>query len=286
MENNKIELLAAYFTISGDIYPFGPTEISPFDFQYRVEAAANAGYKGLGFVHADLMDTAERIGFKEMKNILDSNGITKVEFEFLGGWYEKGKLRDQSDKMRKEMLAAADILNPINIKVGPTLHIDERDNNIPLMVEEFAKLAQDAADHGTNIALEIMPFSNIRKLETGLAVAQGANHPNGGLLLDIWHMNRGNIAYSEIAKVPVQFIKSIEMNDADRYPVSPLWQDTIHRRKLPGEGVLDQKGFIDAIKKTGYKGHWGVEVLSEVVRKWSLEDMAKRTFDTTMAQFS
>jgi Sugar phosphate isomerases/epimerases len=286
MEINKIELLAAYFTISGDVYPFGPTEISPFDFQYRVEAAANAGYKGIGLVHADMMSTAERIGFMEMKNILNANGITKLEFEFLGGWYEKGKLREQSDKMRKEMLSAADILNPTNIKVAPTLHIDEKDNNIPLMVEEFAKLAQDAADHGTNIALEIMPFSNVRKLETGLAIAQGANHPNGGLLLDIWHINRGNIPYSEVAKIPGKFIKSIELNDADRYPISPLWHDTIYRRKLSGEGVLDQKGFIAAVVKTGYKGHWGVEVLSEVVRKWSLEDMANKSFKATIAQFS
>ena len=33
---DNIELLAAYFTISGDIYPLGPTEISPFPFRDRV----------------------------------------------------------------------------------------------------------------------------------------------------------------------------------------------------------------------------------------------------------
>ena len=41
----NIELLAAYFTIAGDIYPLGPTEISPFPFGDRVEAAARAGYE-------------------------------------------------------------------------------------------------------------------------------------------------------------------------------------------------------------------------------------------------
>jgi len=283
MKSND-ELLAAYFTISGDIFPFGPTEVSPFDFQYRVEAAAKAGYKGIGLVHADMMATAERIGFKEMKTILAANGITKLEFEFLGGWYAEGKIRAASDTMRKEMLAASDTLLPTNIKIAPTLHRDERDNNIALMADEFGKLAQEAAEHGTHIALEIMPFSNIRTLKTGLAIAQGANHPNGGLLLDIWHINRGHIPYAELEKVPVKFIKSVEMNDADRYPISPLWHDTIYRRKLCGEGVLDQKGFVAAIRKTGYKGHWGVEVLSEVVRKWPLEEMAQRSFDTTAAQ--
>ncbi|WP_207536318.1 sugar phosphate isomerase/epimerase family protein [Desertivirga arenae] len=285
MENSKIELLAAYFTIAGDIYPFGPTEISPFDFAHRVEAAAGAGYKGVGLVHADLISTANRIGLKEMKNILHSNGITRLEFEFLGGWFATGKERQESDQMKKELMAAAEILEATNIKIAPGLHLDESHNNISLMIDEFGSLAQEAVDHGTNIALEIMPFSNIRSLETGLGIAQGADHPNGGLLLDIWHINRGNISYAELSKVPGKYIKSIELNDADKYPISPLWQDTIYRRKLPGKGVFDQKGFITAIRNTGYEGHWGVEVLSEELRKWPLEDMAKNSFDSSIEQF-
>lgn len=46
------------------------------------------------------------------------------------------------------------------------------------------------------------------------------------------------------------------------------------------------KGFIKAVKATGYKGHWGVEVLSSKLRKMSLEDMAQKTFNATIAQFS
>ncbi|MGO8528634.1 hypothetical protein ACC753_37310, partial [Rhizobium ruizarguesonis] len=29
---NGIDLLAAFFTLGGDVYPFGPTEISPIRF--------------------------------------------------------------------------------------------------------------------------------------------------------------------------------------------------------------------------------------------------------------
>jgi hypothetical protein len=78
----EIELLAAYFTISGDIHPFGPTEISPFDLRCRVEAAAQAGYKGIRLVHADLMATADKIGLSEIKTILETNDIKHLEFEF------------------------------------------------------------------------------------------------------------------------------------------------------------------------------------------------------------
>ncbi|WP_316762289.1 sugar phosphate isomerase/epimerase family protein [Pedobacter aquatilis] len=280
----NIELLAAYFTIAGDIHPFGPTEISPFDFRYRAEAAAKAGYSGIGLVHADLMHTVDQIGFSEMKTILENNGIKHLEFEFLDNWFEQGEARRASDKMRKELLHAAEVLGARDIKIAPALFKDEA--NIPLMVEEFAKVSQEAAQVGTSIVLEIMPFSNVRTIDTALGIVQGANQPNGGLLLDIWHLSRGGIQWSEIEKIPAQFIGAVELDDADLYPVNPLWQDTIHKRKLPGEGVLDVQGFIKAIMAKGYSGPWGVEVLSEVVRKLPLEEMAKCTYDTTIAQFS
>jgi len=279
----NIELLAAYFTIAGDIHPFGPTEVSPFDFRFRVEAAAKAGYRGIGLVHADLMVTADKIGLAEMKKILDGNGIKHVEFEFLDNWFEQGEARRTSDKMRQELFYAAEFFGARDIKIAPGLFKEEI--NISLMSEEFAKISLEAANVGTSIVLEIMPFSNVNTIDTALGIVQGANQPNGGLLLDVWHLSRSGIDFSEIEKIPVEFIGAVELDDADKYPINPLWQDTIHKRKLPGEGVLNIPAFIKTILAKGYEGPWGVEVLSEVIRKLPLEEMAKRTFDTSIAQF-
>jgi sugar phosphate isomerase/epimerase len=283
MSNQSVELLAAYFTLSGDVYPFGPTEISPFAFRDRVEAAAEAGYKGIGLIHVDLMSTVDRIGFREMRHILEANGIKHVEFEFLTDWYLDGEARRASDKMRVELFNAAQELGARAVKTAPGLHQEEA--NIPLMVERFGQLSAEAATYGTNIVLEIMPFSNVRTIDTALALVQGANHDHGKLLLDIWHLARGGVDFSDIARIPGKFIGSVELDDADKYAVEPLWQDTIHKRRLPGEGVLDVPAFIKAIQATGYNGPWGVEVLSEVVRKLPLQEMAQRTFDTTISQF-
>lgn len=104
---NGIELLAAFFTLGGDVYPFGPTEISPIPFKDRVEAAAKVGYKGMGLIHADVQATAAQIGLKEMKRIIDDNDIKYLEYEFLSGWYLDGERRAKSDVMRTEMLEVA-----------------------------------------------------------------------------------------------------------------------------------------------------------------------------------
>lgn len=224
MSNQNVELLAAYFTLSGDVYPFGPTEISPFAFRDRVEAAAQAGYKGVGLIHVDLMSTVDRIGFREMRHILEANGIKHIEFEFLTDWYLDGEARRASNKMRAELFNAAQELGARAVKTAPGLHQEEA--NIPLMVEHFGNLSAEAATYGTDIVLEIMPFSNVRTIDTALALVQGANHDNGKLLLDIWHLARGGVDFSEIARIPGKFIGSVELDDADKYAVEPLWQDT------------------------------------------------------------
>ncbi|MEE4074859.1 sugar phosphate isomerase/epimerase family protein [Pseudomonas viridiflava] len=283
MNTQNIELLAAYWTIAGDIYPMGPTEVSPYSFEDRMEAAGNAGFKGIGLVHNGMMDTVDKIGYPAMKTILEKNGIKHVELEFLVDWYHTGERRRQSDKVRQELLEAAKALGVRSIKIGPGIGEDTAD--IELMVKEFTLLSQQAAEVGANIVLEIMPFSNVRTIETALAIVEGANQPNGGLLLDIWHLQRGGVDFNDISKIPARFIKSIELNDAHKYAIEPLWMDTIHKRVLPGDGTFDIPAFIKAVQAAGYEGPWGLEVLSDTHRKLPLEQMADSAYEKTMSQF-
>jgi sugar phosphate isomerase/epimerase len=292
MATNNVELIAAYFTLAGDVYPFGPTQISPHPFRDRVEAAAHAGWKGIGLIPDDVDATAAKIGYPEMKRILAANGIKYFELEFLVDWYVDGERRQRSDELRRRMLAIAETFGARNIKVGPGLGQDVRHPrpdelipDIPRMQEAFVGLCRDAADHGTAIVLEIMPFGNVRTIEDGRAIVEGANQSNGYLLLDIWHLARGGIDYGKIKTIPSRFIGSIELDDADKDVDGSLWDDTIHRRKLPGEGALEPKAFLHSVQAAGYQGPWGVEILSEDFRKRPLDDMAKQAFATTMAQF-
>jgi sugar phosphate isomerase/epimerase len=283
MKTHNIELLAAYWTIAGDIYPMGPTEVSPYSFEDRMEAAGNAGFKGIGLVHNGMMDTVDKIGYPAMKAILEKNGIKHVELEFLVDWYHTGERRRQSDKVRQELLEAAKALGARSIKIGPGIGEDTAD--IDVMVKEFTLLSQQAAEVGANVVLEIMPFSNVRTIETALAIVEGANQPNGGLLLDIWHLQRGGINFNDITKIPARFIKSIELNDAHKYAIEPLWMDTIHKRVLPGDGTFDIPAFIKAVQAAGYEGPWGLEVLSDTHRMLPLEQMANSAYEKTMSQF-
>src|SRR6266478_1925360 len=153
----------------------GPNEISPFPFEKRVEVAARAGYRGLGLLHSDLMAVSNRLGMKEMRRILDANGMQHVELEFLSDWYVQGPARAESDTVRKDLLEAAEALRARCIKIAPSISEPSLDNvalDMPRMIESFAALSREAAKYGTSIALEIMPFSNIRTVSAALELVR------------------------------------------------------------------------------------------------------------------
>jgi len=285
---DNVELIASYWTIAGDVYPMAPNEISPFPFEKRVEVAAGAGYRGLGLLHADLVAVSKRLGLKEMRRILDANGMHHVELEFLSDWYAQGRARAESDIVRKDLLEAAKALRARCIKISPGTDEAKLNNlalEMPSMIESFAALSREAAEYGTSIALEIMPFSNVRTLPAALELVSTDPQPNGGLYIDIWHMARGGIDYTEVAKIPLQHIKAVELDDADRDVVGTLLDDTRYHRRLCGEGIFDIPAFLRAIDETGYRGPYAVEILSLEHRRLSLEQEAKRSFETARAQF-
>ena len=164
-----VELVASYWSMAGDCYSSGPTEISPFSFRDRVEMARKVGYRGIGFVHADLMAVSADIGFETMKQILDDNDMKYVEVEIIADWFTDGDKRKRSDAIRADLLRAAEKLGAWHIKVGGDI---DKEGSVewPMdkMIEDFRILCDQAADAGTRIALELMPFSNIKTPEQGL----------------------------------------------------------------------------------------------------------------------
>lgn len=281
-----VELVASYWSISGNCYASGPTEVSPFDFRDRVETAHKVGYRGVGLVHADIMSVSNRIGFKTMKQILDDNDMKYVEVEIISDWFTDGEKRKRSDKVRADLMRAAEQLGAWHVKIGGDIDNEGR-NPWPMdrMIKDFDKLCAEAADIGTRIALELMPFSNLATIDQGLELVRGSGAKNGGIMLDIWHLARGNIDFDQIRKMPKETIFWVELDDAWPEVEGTLYNDTIHNRELPGEGSLDIQKFLRAVRDVGYDGAYGVEILSRKHRVLPLKEQAQRVFDTAMKQF-
>jgi sugar phosphate isomerase/epimerase len=277
------DLLASCWTTAGDAGPMTADERSPFRLRDRIETAAAAGYKGFGIVHADLLEARATIGFPALRSLLGDSGIRHVEIEFLDRWYTRGAERERSDAIRADLLQAAEQLGARHIKVGG----DITSAPVPWdeFVTDFRALCQNAADSGTRIAFEPVPFGNVPDLAAGRRLVEAAGHPAGGLMLDLWHMARGGSrpGFGDIASLPGRYVFAVELDDADADVVGSLLEDTLHRRRLCGEGSQDVTGFIRAVSRAGFAGPWGVEILSDDFRRLSLQDQVTRSYETTAA---
>jgi sugar phosphate isomerase/epimerase len=281
--NDAPKLIASAFTVAGNVAPLAGNTVSPHPLEERAQAAAQAGYVGIGLANDDLDELIAKHGYAEIKSIITDAGLAYLEFEVLLDWFADGERRIASDIERNKLLNAAEKLGTYQIKIGG----DITGTSWPLerMNESFVELSRQAGDAGTRVSIEIFPDSNIRDLPTAIAIAQGADPRHGGLLLDIWHLTRGGIPYADIATIPPEYIKHIELNDAGPQEGS-IMEDTLLRRRLPGEGDFDVPAFLRAVADTGYNGLYGVEILSDEQRAMFPAEAAQRSFDATMRQFA
>jgi Sugar phosphate isomerases/epimerases len=266
-------IIASYWLVAGDRYPDCGDEASPFSFRERYETAGRLGFRGAGFVHDDLIRARDTIGYGELRRILTANGIEDVEVEILTDWFATGERRANSDRRRRVLIEAGEKLEARHLKV--TADFTTKQLDVGQMGEAFAELCQDAAQAGLVVGLEVMPFTNIDSVHLGRKVIEAAGASNGGLLLDLWHMERGGIDLADIAALPQEMIISVEIDDAAAQPQGDIWSDTLHHRLPPGQGSFDVAGFLTAVASTGYDGPVGVEIIAEAHRKLPLAEAAR-----------
>jgi sugar phosphate isomerase/epimerase len=278
-----VDLLASYWTMAAGAVPHTDHEYSTASFADRVAAASRAGFTGFGIWHADLENTLRSITLGDMRRILDDHGMRHIEVEFLSDWWlEAGERRAASDARRRMLLEAAGVLGAHHVKVGDFFNSPVE---MPQLIDGFAALCREARDYNTGIFFELMPFARISTLADALELVTSADAPNGGIVLDLWHVVKLGIPYAEAARFPMRFIGGIEINDGTFTAPWSLFEDTINHRRLCGEGEFDVRGFVSAMLAAGYRGPWGIEVLNREMRTWPLERLAERAAATTRAQF-
>lgn len=274
-------IFAPYFTIAGPVIPFVGDARSPFDLRDRIDAAARAGFCGIGLETNDLRHCVEQHGCAGIRKLLADAELDYFELEVLVNWFADGPEREASDRDREMLLRAAAEIDTAQIKVIGAVGANPE---LSRMTDEFGSLCDQGRVAGTVINLEIYPDSNVRDLATARAIIEGAGRANGGLLIDIWHMGRGGIPYEDLVDLPSGMIKAIEVSDAAAEQMGTIFEDTIHRRLMPGEGSLDVPRFLRSVWANGYDGPIGVEVLSDVQRSRSLDEAATIAFESTLAQ--
>jgi sugar phosphate isomerase/epimerase len=281
----ELDMLALYWTVSGPVDFRAGREWSQFGWPKRCAEAARVGFKGLGVWHADIEHQLETSTLAEMSKIFADAGLTYLEAEFLTDFFvdRSSAARAESDRRRRLLLEAASAFGAHHIKVG---NLFGTPCELGRLTDEFAALCEDTAQHtDARVVYEFMPFdANVRTLDAALAVVRGAGQRNGGLAIDTWHMVKLGITPVDLRRIPPEYLSWVEISDGQLTAMPDLSEECLNHRRLPGEGEFDIGGYIDACSELGYRGPWGVEVLSAELRSLPIEAEFNRAFETTDGQ--
>jgi sugar phosphate isomerase/epimerase len=150
----------------------------------------------------------------------------------------------------------------------------------PQRIQRCAKLFDG---NGAGMAVEYTPLGAIPSIRDGMdAVRAASRGGRAGLMIDSWHFGFSDDTWEDLAAVPVDDIAYLQFTDA-REPEyrDRMIRESLHRRALPGEGILELDRFASTLREMGYDGIVSVEVLSAELRELPVDVLVGRLYDTT-----
>jgi sugar phosphate isomerase/epimerase len=198
------------------------------------------------------------------------------------------EFRRDEDRFKRDMARLpeqADVLRKLGVKRMATWVLPSHKEltyrqNFALHKKRFREIANVLKDNDIRLGLEFVgprtsrarsrfPFisTQIGMMELVDAIGTG----NAGLLMDSWHWYTSHGTVDELLQLSNKDIVHVHVNDAPSG--IPIDEQIDNRRKLPvTTGVIDMKGFINALVKIGYDGPVECEPFDQELRK--MEDDA------------
>ena len=151
------------------------------------------------------------------------------------------------------------------------------------IVDCFATLCECAKLEQLRISLEFMPFNQVADLATAARIVEQAGCDNGGIMFDCWHHHRSGGQPEDILAVPGEKIIAMQLDDAMAQPMDDIIEETLNHRLLPGEGCINLVNTLRALKSSGAKVVYDVEVFKASLRTEPPEKRAQLMFDSASA---
>ena len=155
----------------------------------------------------------------------------------------------------------------------------------PKRIQRCAKLFDDA---GAGIAVEYTPLGAIPTISDGMEYVRAASQTaRAGLMIDSWHFCFSDDTWDDLAAVPLEDIAYLQFTDAlEPEHRERMIRESLHRRALPGEGVLELRRFAATLLDRGWDGTVSVEVLSAKLRELPVDVLVERLYTTTAPYWS
>jgi sugar phosphate isomerase/epimerase len=162
---------------------------------------------------------------------------------------------------RERLLGVLDETCRNAVALGCDLVMIAPGQNPPGTLSEAAVNFRAAGDiakpHGVRLALEFnSQHAVINRLEAARRLIALTKHPNCGILLDAYHMERCGDGGRSFEAMPLEEIFAFQYSDV---PAVPAAANRPTDRLAPGKGIVRWREVFSLLKEKGYPGHLSYE---------------------------
>lgn len=137
-----------------------------------------------------------------------------------------------------------------------------------------------AKKHGVRFSIEFnSAHSLIKDLRSGSEVVDQADHPNCGLLLDAYHLERSGGGGRGFESYPEEKIFAFQYSDVPAGPQSTANRPT--DRLPPGKGKVRWREVFQLLKEKGYAGYLSYEAPNPELWSRPPEEVAREAVEAT-----
>ncbi len=265
----------------------GPGHIGVSGSQKQmVDYAIEFGFGGVSVQHGDLLQMS-REERQDLVSYMKENGIawgpSGVPLDFRKG-------EDAFKDGLKKVPGQAKVMEEVGASRVSTWIMPGHDQrnyleNFNLHKRRLTEIAKIYKDHGIRFGLEFVGPKTLRDrfryefiytMSEMLQLCDAIGTGNMGLLLDSWHWHTSHGTVGDINRLRNHDVVDVHVNDAPRYIVTDRLIDNV--RRLPvTTGVIDMKGFINALKRIGYDGPVSCEPFDNELRAMDNKPALKKT---------
>jgi len=234
-----------------------------------------------GFATAELVSAASAAGFTAVGINADRVDAAAVQVYAANGVHCHELLAFIVGDDEAAMVASAERLADRAQTIGAEWVLTVFTEKVPLArIERCAKMFDGA---GAGIAVEYTPLGAIPTIGDGMEYVRAASRSGrAGLMIDSWHFGFSENTWEDLVAAPLDDIAYLQFTDA----LEPEYRDrmireSLHRRALPGDGILELHRFADAFLDRGWDGTVSVEVLSAELRELPIDMLVRRLYATT-----
>lgn len=240
--------------------------IKPTPLLDKIRIAGEAGYAGIELWAVELYQHVGRGGeISEVERALADHGLEVPCFIAVRNWGESEgwEYRLAMDEARRRFELAARLGAPLMVCTPPLQR-----PGIAGLARGYADLLQIGRETGVRAVLEYISFfASLTNIPDTVAVLDECGDPEGCTILDAFHNWNNRTTLADVRALPLERIAHYHINDAA--PGIPSGSQKDPDRVMPGDGVIELKAELGALREKGYEGWLSLELFNE---EWWAKD--------------